>query len=130
MEEGPRKRSNAVVLTLIGLPVGAVALANMMPEPQRLQRNLYPDRAACERDYNPQQCEPHPNNSNSSSNSTSSGGSSGGRGGSWHGPYYSSDRTVAATSDPGPGRTGQITRTEATTRGGFGAFGRAMRAVG
>jgi hypothetical protein len=115
MEDGPRKRSQIVVLTLIGLPVGAIALANAFP-PQTLKRNLYTDRAACERDYSPAQCEP--------------GTSSRYFGYVWHGPYYSADRTAAARSDPGPGRTGQITRTEISSRGGFGAFGRAMRSVG
>ena len=52
-------------------------------------------------------------------------------------PLLSAQRTfvglenyATALSDPGPGRSGQITRTEVSTRGGFGAFGRAARAVG
>ena len=116
----PQRRSTIVGLTLIGLPVGAVALASVMPAGQEMRRNLYTDRAACERDYSATQCEARPG---SSSGSTGSGG--------WHGPYYFANRGASeARSDPGAGRTGQVTRTEASTRGGFGAFGRAMRAVG
>ncbi len=113
----PRKRSNIVLLTLIGLPLGAVALGNAMPTGQEMRRNLYPDRGACERDYSPAQCE---------ARAGGSGGSSG-----YHGPYYYANRTgPEARSDPGAGRAGQVTRTEISTRGGFGSFGRAMRAVG
>jgi hypothetical protein len=114
------RRSKIVALTLVGLPVSAVAIANAFPG-QEVRRNLYPDRAACERDYSAKQCEP------------SSGSSSGGHGGGggYHGPYYAGNRTAAGVAgDPGPGRTGQITRTETSVRGGFGAFGHAMRAVG
>jgi hypothetical protein len=115
------RRSKVVVLTLVGLPLGAIALANAFPG-QEMRRNLYPDRAACERDYSAKQCEP---------NSSSSTGGRGGGGGGYRGPYYTSSRSAsAAASDPGAGRTGQITRTETSTRGGFGAFGHAMRAVG
>ena len=112
-----QRRSTIVGLTLIGLPLAAVALGNAMPAGQEMRRNLYPDRGACERDYNAAQCQ------------QGTGGTAGS--GGWHGPYYYANRTVAeAKSDPGAGRTGQITRTETSTRGGFGAFGRAMRAVG
>ena len=115
----PRRRSNAVILTL-GLPLGAIAIANAMPATE-MRRNLYPDRAACEQDYSRQQCEP--NNGSTSRVAGYIGG--------WHGPYYAADRSAsAARSDPGAGRTGQITRTEISMRGGFGSFGRAMRAVG
>ena len=108
-----QKRSHTVALTIIGVSVGAVALASAFPGRQ-VKRNLYPDRAACERDYNPAQCE-----------APSGGGSSGYY---WHGPYYSAYRSSGvSTSDPGPGRTGQITRTEISTRGGFGSIGRAIR---
>ena len=118
----PARRSKVVVLTLVGLPFGAIALANAFPG-QEMRRNLYPDRAACERDYSAKQCEP-------ASGSTTSG-SSGHGGGFYHGPYYASNRGAAtASGDPGAGRTGQITRTETSVRGGFGAFGHAMRAVG
>lgn len=115
------KRSKIVLLTLVGLPFGAIAIANAFPG-QEMRRNLYPDRGSCERDYSPQQCE---------ANSGSSSRTGGGGGGGYHGPYYSSNRTAAvAASDPGAGRTGQITRTETSVRGGFGSFGHAMRAVG
>ena len=114
--DSSRKRSNIVGLTLVGLPLGAVALANVIPVAQEMRRNLYPDRAACERDYTPRQCEPQTRS---------------GTGSYWHGPYYAADRSAAqAGSDPGAGRTGQITRTQTSTRGGFGSFGRAMHAVG
>ncbi|MBV9829809.1 MAG: hypothetical protein JO001_29665 [Alphaproteobacteria bacterium] len=118
-EDGGQKRSSTVILTLVGLSVGAVAVANAFPDRQ-VKRNLYADRAACERDYSAAQCE------------APSGGTGPHTGGStgyfWHGPYYSSDRSSgSAASDPGPGRTGQITRTEISTRGGFGAIGRAIR---
>lgn len=116
----PRKRSQAVILTLVGLPVAAAALAQAFPG-QQMRRNLYSDQAACERDYSPAQCQP---------NRGSGTGSSAYMGG-FHGPYYYGNRSaVAARSDPGPGRSGQITRTEVSMRGGFGAFGRAMHAVG
>ena len=116
----PRKRSQIVLLTLVGLPLGAVALGSAIPVGQEMRRNLYSDRGACERDYSPTQCEARPGGS---------GGSSGSSG--YHGPYYSANRAAPeARSDPGPGRTGQVTRTEISTRGGFGSFGRAMRAVG
>ncbi|HEX3863818.1 MAG TPA: hypothetical protein VHY35_19220 [Stellaceae bacterium] len=117
MDDGRRRRSNIVALTMIGVPVGAIALADAFP-PHAVQRNLYLDRAACERDYSAAQCQ--------------RGGTGGSFGisSSWHGPYYSTDRTTAAASDPGPGRTGQITRTEISSRGGFGAFGRVARGIG
>jgi hypothetical protein len=114
----PQKRSNIVVLTLVGLPFGAMALGSVLPAGQEVRRNLYPDRAACLRDYSAQQCEPH-------------GGSStgGGGGGGYHGPYYAS-RSASGAGDPGAGRTGQITATQTSVRGGFGSFGRAMSAGG
>ena len=117
------RRSKIVALTLVGLPVGAIALANVMPAGQEMRRNLYPDRGACERDYSAQQCE---------ARASGTGGSSGSSGSSfWHGPYYYANRgATEARGDPGAGRTGQITRTETSTRGGFGSFGHAMRAVG
>lgn len=111
------KRSQIVVLTLVGLPLGAAALANAFPT-QEMRRNLYPDRAACERDYSPEQCNSH---------SVGLGGSSAIA--AWCGPYYHSSRGLpAARSDPGPGRTGQVTRTQTSMRGGFGSFGRAVHA--
>lgn len=113
-----RKRSTAVALTLAGLPLGAIALAYALPG-QEMRRNLYPDRATCERDYSPQQCE---QGIGSGTRYVSS---------SWHGPYYFADRSLAAAkTDAGPGRTGWSTATQVSTRGGFGSFGRALRAVG
>lgn len=123
----PRKRSNIVALTLIGVPLGAIALAEAFPG-QEMRRNLYSDRAACERDYAAAQCQPDSSSGNSSS--SSGGGHGGGSGGGYHGPYYAANRSAAAAGDPGPGRSGQFTRSEVSTRGGFGSFGRAMRAVG
>ena len=103
----PRKRSNIVLLTLLGLPFGAIAVANSFPG-EELRRNLYSDRAACERDYSAQRCE---------QNTGSSG---------WHGPYYHFNRGASgAANDPGPGRAGAPVAIEASTRGGFGSFGRA-----
>lgn len=115
-----RKRSQIVALTLVGLPLGAVALGNMLPTEQAMRRNLYTDRAACERDYSPEQCTPR--------TSSTTGSSTGAY--RWYGPYYLANRTAAlARADPGAGRTGQISPTEASTRGGFGSFGRTMRAA-
>ena len=44
------RRSKVVALTLIGLPLGVIGVANAIPEPQEMRRNLYPDQAGCERD--------------------------------------------------------------------------------
>jgi hypothetical protein len=116
------RRSNIVMLSLIGLPIATIAAANMIPAGTQMRRNNYQDRAACERDYPPQQCE-----------QASSGGGGGSSGGGWgyHGPYYSASRSTATTNDPGPGRSGVTPASyETSTRGGFGAFGRGIRAVG
>ena len=110
-----QKRSRIVGLTMVGLPLGTIALANAFPG-HEMRRNLYPDRAACERDYSPQQC----------AADTSSSSSSSGYHGGWHGPYYAANRAAAAVSDPGPGRAGQATSTQASMRGGFGSFGHAF----
>ena len=111
-----QKRSNIVLLSLLGVPLGGIMLANAFPG-EELRRNLYSDRGACERDYTPQQCQP-----------------SGGSGSSvtgWHGPYYYANRNAAgATSDPGPGRSGGPAAIETSTRGGFGSFGRAAGRAG
>ena len=123
------KRSKIVILTLVGLPFGAIAIANAFPG-EEMRRNLYPDRGACERDYSPQQCEQRPSASSGSSGSSASGGHGGG-GGGYRGPAYVANRGAPeARGDPGAGRTGQITRTETSVRGGFGSFGRAMRGSG
>src|SRR5436853_6577410 len=53
-----RKPSQIGALTVIGLPVGAIALAEAFPA-QEMRRNLYRDHAACERDYSPEQCSSH-----------------------------------------------------------------------
>ena len=112
----PRRRSGIVALTLVGGLGGTMALADAFPG-QEMKRNLYPDRAACERDYSPQQCQ--------------QGAGSGYVGSTWHGPYYYGNRsTAAARTDPGPGRMGWVTTTQTSMRGGFGAFGRAMHAAG
>jgi hypothetical protein len=129
-EQGSR-RSNAVTLTLVGVPMAVLLAANLIPEGQKMRRNVYVDRAACERDYPPQQCEPDTSSGSTGSDHSSSGYHSSYHG--WyHGPYYHADRTsAAARSDPGPGRTGTGgVSYQTTTRGGFGAFGRAVRAVG
>jgi hypothetical protein len=110
----PKKRSSIVMLTLIGLPTAVIMAEPLIPQSQEMRRNLYPDLAACERDYTPQQCQP--------GSSTSSGG--------FHGPYYfGSGSSAQATTDPGPGRSGTPHPVEVSTRGGFGAFGRAMHAA-
>jgi len=107
-----KKRSQIVLLSLIGLPVAVGLAAELAPEGEQVRRNLYQDRAACERHYSPAQCEPR----------------SGGVGG-FHGPYYVADRSApSARGDPGPGRGGRPAAIETSTRGGFGAFGRAAHA--
>src|SRR3954454_8332263 len=117
------RRSTAVVLTLVGLPVGAIALADAFPG-QEMRRNLYPDRGACERDYSTRQCEP------STGGGSSSSGSGGHGGGGYRGPYYSASSSAAAYGDPGSSPRGQVTRTETSMRGGFGALGRAFGSHG
>lgn len=113
-EVDPRKRSNIVLLTLIGLPATVLAAAALIPQAQEVRRNLYPDLAACERDYTPQQCQP--------GNGSAVTG--------YHGPYYYGNRNAAqAQSDPGPGRAGAPHPVEVSARGGFGAFGRAVSAA-
>ena len=110
------KRSQIVVLSLIGLPLGAFALAEAFPA-QEMRRNLYSDRASCERDYSADQCSSH-------------GVGLGGGGGGYCGPYYHANRSLpAARNDPGSGRGGAHT-VETSVRGGFGAFGRAVHAAG
>jgi hypothetical protein len=119
------KRSNIVVLTVLGL-VATVAIADKaIPQDVAMRRNLYTNRADCERDYPPSQCQPD--------NSGSSGGSSGGGsgGGHYHGPYYSASRSSAAADDSGAGRSGgaRAMSVESSYRGGFGAFGHAVHAA-
>jgi len=110
----PQKRSQIVILTLIGLPAAVAIAAPLIPQGQEVRRNLYPDRAACERDYSPQHCQ-------QGTGSAYSG---------FHGPYYYTNRAAPqAGSDPGPGRIAAPKAVEISTRGGFGAFGRAMHAA-
>jgi hypothetical protein len=105
------RRSNTVILSLIGI-TGAVILAAEAFPGTEMRRNLYSDRASCERDYSPSQCE-----------------ETAPAGGFWLGPAYVADRSsAAARSDPGSGRTGLVTATVTSIRGGFGAFGRAAGA--
>jgi hypothetical protein len=122
MADDGNKRSNIVTLTVLGL-VATVAIADKaIPQPIEMRRNTYANRADCERDYSPSQCE-----QNNGSGSNSGGGY---YGGGYHGPYYTANRSAAPASDPGPGRTG-VTRTsfETSYRGGFGAIGRSIHAV-
>ena len=112
------RRSNIVWLSVLGL-VSTVAIADKaIPQPVEMRRNVYASRTDCERDYPPSQCQ-----------SQSSGGGGGG-GGGFHGPYYSTSRSSAAADDPGPGRNAAPRTYETSYRGGFGAFGRAIHAVG
>lgn len=115
-ECGDSRRSTVVRLTVVGM-IAAVAIADeTIPQAVEMRRNLYADRAACERDYPPGQCTAN----------SSGGGSSGG----YHGPYYSADRSKASAGDPGSGRTlGARTAYETSYRGGFGTFGRAIHGV-
>jgi hypothetical protein len=106
-----RRRSNTVILSLIGVTSAVVIAAEAFPGTE-MRRNVYYDRASCERDYSPAQCE--------ESSPTS---------GRWLGPHYAADRTsAAARGDPGSGRTGEATPSVTSIRGGFGAFGRAGHA--
>jgi hypothetical protein len=117
--EGSR-RSTIVNLSLVGLPLATIAAAHIIPAETLMRRNNYQDRAACERDYPPppDRCD------------QATGSSSHYYG--WHGPYYVADRgSPEARSDPGPGRAGVTPVSyETSTRGGFGAFGRTVRAIG
>jgi hypothetical protein len=116
-DEEPSRRSKIVGLTVLGL-VATVAIADeMAPQSVEMRRNRYADRAACERDYPPSQCQDDP------------GGGGSGYIGTWHGPYYTSSRANAAVDDPGPGRTGvSHVSYETSYRGGFGSIGHAMHA--
>ena len=115
-------RSQIVTLTLVGV-VGALLAARAASPVPQMRRNVYNWRQDCERDYSPAQCQPSGSNV-----SSGSGYSAGG----WHGPSYYADRSAAqAKSDPGPGRYGlRAGVVNASLRGGFGAFGRALHAVG
>jgi hypothetical protein len=125
-DEGERKkkRSNAIILTVMGVAATVWIADELIPEPVEMRRNTYADRAACERDYPPEKCEPQ-------TTGTTTGTSYVGYHGGYWGPYYSASRTSVAPSDPGPGRTNGLARASFTTsyRGGFGAVGRAIHGV-
>lgn len=111
-------RSRLVVVTFVGM-AGVAAAVAAMPESQTVRRNLYGDRASCERDYSPAQCEPR------------GGGGGGVGGGRWMGPEYYEDRRLPeASRDPGPGRAGLAQGVRTSKRGGFGATGRFLRGLG
>ena len=117
-DEGGHRRSTIVTLTIVGLVAGVSIADKAIPQGVETRRNLYADRAACERDYPPSQCQQN------------SGSGGGGSGGGYHGPYYSANRSNAAAGDPGPGRIGgNRVAYETSYRGGFGAFGRAIHGV-
>ncbi|HTZ35939.1 MAG TPA: hypothetical protein VMB84_07930 [Stellaceae bacterium] len=112
------RRSRIVNVSLIGLPLAAITAANLIPPATMMRRNNYPDRAACERDYPPppDRCDQPDGNSSHPH--------------FWHGPYYVADRSAPeARGDPGPGRGVTPASYETSARGGFGAFGRGLRAV-
>jgi hypothetical protein len=111
-----QRRSTVVILTLAGV-VGGIGIAAEAFPGTEMRRNLYDDRAACERDYTPQQCQP-----------VSTGGSFTYI--SYTGPQYTANRTAAPAGDPGPGRTGVHASVTSSVRGGFGGFGRAAHASG
>jgi hypothetical protein len=123
-DKGSNRRSNAVGLTILGL-VATVGIADKaIPQPTEMRRNLYANRVDCERDYPPppNRCD----QDNGGSNTTG-----GGHGGSFHGPYYSANRSTVPAGDPGPGRMGATAVAHETSyRGGFGAIGRTIHAVG
>jgi hypothetical protein len=114
-----QKRSQAVLIGLLGLPGAAIVAGELLPGGPVMTRNVYADRAACERDYSPAQCSP-------------GGGTGGSSYGMFLGPSYSADRSApAARGDPGPGRVGGLaTATVTSARGGFGGFARGAHAGG
>jgi hypothetical protein len=120
-----KRRSNIVLLSLIGANCAVIAAAELFPGTE-MRRNVYADRADCERDYSPSQCAP------ANSGGSSSGGGAGAGAGRWFGPAYTADRkATTASGDPGSGRFGLQAATETSIRGGFGSFARAAgRAVG
>ena len=115
--DGGNRRSNIVTLTVLGLFTSVVIADKAIPQATEMRRNVYANRADCERDYRSDQCQQN------------TGGSGGG--GWYHGPYYSANRTGAPSGDPGPGRVGATRAAyETSYRGGFGAFGRAIHVAG
>ncbi|HXC28299.1 MAG TPA: hypothetical protein VNV38_10125 [Stellaceae bacterium] len=121
-EDGGKRRSNVVTLTVLGLFASVVVVDKAIPQPTEMRRNVYTNQADCERDYSQSQCQ------QDSGRSSGTGGSAYHAG--YHGPYYSASRSTTSSDDPGPGRTG-ATRVsyETSYRGGFGAFGRAIHGV-
>jgi hypothetical protein len=118
-DDGNKRRSNAVSLTILGLFATVFIADKAIPAATEMRRNVYANRADCERDYPPSQCE------------ADNGGSYSSGGGGYHGPYYTASRSSAPAGDPGPGRTGAIRASyETSYRGGFGAIGRTIHAVG
>ena len=117
-DDGKSRRSQIVTYSIFGL-VGAVWLGDwVIPDDVEMRRNLYADRAACERDYTPAQCEP----TGTSGTGTYYGG--------YRGPSYAAYRGDATAGDPGSGRTGAYHSSYTTSyRGGFGAFGHAVHAA-
>jgi hypothetical protein len=122
-DDGGNRRSNIVGLTVLGL-VSTVFIADkVIPQGTEMRRNVYANRADCERDYPPppDRCDQDNGGSN-----TNSGGHV-----FFHGPYYSANRSSAPAGDPGPGRSGATRASfETSYRGGFGAIGRAIHAAG
>jgi hypothetical protein len=115
-DDDRKRRSNIVGLTVLGL-FGTIFIADkVIPQGTEMRRNVYTNRADCERDYSTDQCQQN----------SSGGGSSTGSGG-YHGPYYRANTYNAPPGDPGPGRSGVFHASyETSYRGGFGAFGRAV----
>lgn len=109
-----QRRSQLVTLSLIGVAGAAIVAAEALPGTP-MRRNLYADRAACEADYSPSQCQP----------ATLSGGYAGH---GWWGPEYTASRRAAPAGDPGPGRHGLPHSVGRSVRGGFGGFARAAHA--
>ncbi|GEM_PF-2819888 len=120
------RRSRFVVLTLIGLPIATVAGASLLPgRGDAARRNFYDDRAVCERDYSPQQCEPATTAPTTPATTTTTGSA---YHGGWYGPSYAANRATAPAGDPGAGRVGNASRVMISGRGGFGGTGHASAA--
>ena len=110
-----QRRSTIVIVSLVGVAGGIGVAAAAFPGTE-MRRNLYNDRAACERDYTPQQCQPAPAGSTSFTYI------------SYRGPEYIANRGAAPAGDPGPGRTGVHASVVSSVRGGFGGFAHSAHA--
>jgi hypothetical protein len=110
-----QRRSTVVILTLAGV-AGAIGIAAEAFPGTDMRRNLYADRAACERDYTPQQCQPASRGGGSFTYI------------SYSGPEYTANRSAAPSGDPGPGRTGIHASVVSSVRGGFGGFAHSAHA--